>query len=355
MQTADFLQLALEQAQAAQLAGEVPVGAVLVHEQKVIGVGHNQCITDHDASAHAEVVVLRKAGRALGNYRLQDCDLYVTLEPCAMCAGAIAHARLRSVVYGVPDPRAGAAGSVLNVLQNSGISHQVAALNAQELPEVDAELRKALAQLLPNFFQAKRRAQTEQAWPLRPDALRTPTAAFADLQLPAPSYFLNSLPALGGLRLHYFDTGAPLAATAAAADKTYVCLHHSPNWSMAFADFFAAQAGQARVIAPDLIGFGMSDKLKKASAYSLDWHALVLAEWLQYLAQEQALDLASVQLLVQTPAHPLLPALLARAPYLATRPPEIIAPAKNMHCKLPYPDQGHQAALALFNTAKSHF
>ncbi len=352
MQTADFLQLALEQAQAAQGVGEVPVGAVLVHQNEVIAVGHNLCSMDHEASAHAEIVVLRKAGKALGNYRLQNCDLYVTLEPCAMCAGAIAHARLRSVVYGVKDPRAGAAGSVLNVLQSSGISHQVAALDAQELPEVDAELRKSLAQLLPNFFQAKRRAQAEQAWPLRPDALRTPASLFGDLELPASSYFLNSLPALGGLRLHYLDNGA---STDASTGTTYLCLHHSPNWSMAFADFFAAQAGQARVIAPDLIGFGMSDKLKKASAYSLDWHALVLAEWLQYLAQEQALDLASVQLVLQTPAHPLLPALIARAPYLATRSPQIIAPAKNAYCSLPYPDQGHKAALSLLEADKRHF
>ena len=352
MQTAAFLQIALEQALNAQAVGEVPVGAVLVHQNKVIAVGHNQCIMDHDASAHAEIVVLRKAGKALGNYRLQDCDLYVTLEPCAMCAGAIAHARLRSVVYGVKDPRAGAAGSVLNVLQNSGISHQVAALDAQELPEIAEALRKSLAQLLPHFFQAKRRAQTEQAWPLRPDALRTPAAVFADLQLPASSYFLNALPALAGLRLHYFDNGA---CTDTNAGTTYVCLHHGSNWSMAYADFFAAQAGQARLIAPDLIGFGMSDKLKKASAYSLDWHAQVLAEWLQYLAQEQGLALDSLQLVLQTPAHPLLPALLARAPYLAARAPQTVAAAKNAHGDLPYPDQGHKAALALIKTVQSDF
>ena len=118
---------------------------------------------------------------------------------------------------------------------------------------------------------------------------------------------------------------------------------------------FAAQAGQARVIAPDLIGFGMSDKLKKSSAYSLDWHAQVLAEWLQYLAQEQALDLASVQLVLQTPAHPLLPALIARSPYLATRSPQIIAPAKKAYCSLPYPDQGHKAALSLLEADSGIF
>ena len=344
MSVAPFLQLALAQARAAQALGEVPVGAVLVHQDQVIAVGHNRCIMDHDASAHAEVVVLRQAGQALGNYRLQDCDLYVTLEPCAMCAGAMAHARLRRVVYGLKDPRAGAAGSVLNVLQDSGISHQVAASDAQALAEVPASLRRELAQLLPHFFQAKRQAQSALALPLRPDALRTPAAAFANLALPAPSHYIHTLPALAGLRLHYFDSGAPAGLS---TYPTYLCLHHGPNWSIAFSDFFAQHANQARVLAPDLIGFGMSDKLKKSSAYSLDWHAQVLCEWMDYWAQEQALDLEAVQLVLQTPAHPLLPALLARTPYLAARAPQIIAPAKNAYCDLPYPDQGHKAALAL--------
>ena len=344
MSVAPFLQWALAQARAAQALGEVPVGAVLVHQDQVIAVGHNRCIMDHDASAHAEVVVLRQAGQALGNYRLQDCDLYVTLEPCAMCAGAMAHARLRRVVYGLKDPRAGAAGSVLNVLQDSGISHQVAASDAQALAEVPASLRRELAQLLPHFFQAKRQAQSALALPLRPDALRTPAAAFANLALPAPSHYSQNLPALAGLRLHYFDSGAPAGLS---TYPTYLCLHHGSNWSIAFSDFFAQHANQARVLAPDLIGFGMSDKLKKSSAYSLDWHAQVLCEWMDYWAQEQALDLEAVQLVLQTPAHPLLPALLARAPYLAARAPQIIAPAKNAYCDLPYPDQGHKAALAL--------
>ena len=345
MQTAAFLQMALEQAQAAQAVGEVPVGAVLVHQDQVIAVGHNRCITDHDASAHAEIVALRQAGQALGNYRLQDCDLYVTLEPCAMCAGAIAHARLRRVIYGLKDRRAGAAGSVLNVLQHSGISHQVAATDAQELAEVPASLRLALAQLLPNFFQTKRRAQNEQALPLRPDALRTPAAAFANLTLPAASHYTQNLPALAGLRLHYFDSGAPADLS---AYPTYLCLHHGDNWSIAFSDFFAQHANQARVLAPDLIGFGMSDKLKKSSAYSLDWHTQVLCEWLEYWAQEQALDLEAVQLVLQTATHPLLPALLARMPQWAEQTPLVIAAAAHPHSALPYPDKGHLAALSLF-------
>ena len=344
MSVAPFLQLALAQARAAQALGEVPVGAVLVHQDQVIAVGHNRCIMDHDASAHAEVVVLRQAGQALGNYRLQDCDLYVTLEPCAMCAGAMAHARLRRVVYGLKDPRAGAAGSVLNVLQDSGISHQVAASDAQALAEVPASLRRELAQLLPHFFQAKRQAQSALALPLRPDALRTPAAAFANLALPAPSHYIHTLPALAGLRLHYFDSGAPAGLS---TYPTYLCLHHGPNWSIAFSDFFAQHANQARVLAPDLIGFGLSDKLKKSSAYSLDWHAQVLCECLDHWAQEQALDVATVQLVLQTAAHPLLPALLARLPQWSQQTPLFIAAAANPHSALPYPDKGHQAALSL--------
>ena len=109
------MRLALEEARAAAEAGEVPVGAVVVHKGRVIGVGRNAPIASHDPTAHAEIVALRAAANALGNYRLEDCDLYVTLEPCAMCSGAMLHSRLRRVVFGAPDPKTGAAGSVFNL------------------------------------------------------------------------------------------------------------------------------------------------------------------------------------------------------------------------------------------------
>ena len=119
-----FMQQAIEQAQLAALAGEVPVGAVLVKDGKVISKAFNQPITNHDPSAHAEMLVLRAAAEAEENYRLPGSTLYVTLEPCTMCAGAMLHARVDRIVYGAPDPKTGAAGSVLDVFSSKQINHQ---------------------------------------------------------------------------------------------------------------------------------------------------------------------------------------------------------------------------------------
>ena len=119
-----FMQQAIEQAQLAALAGEVPVGAVLVRDGQVISKAFNQPITHHDPSAHAEMLALRAAALAEQNYRLPGTTLYVTLEPCTMCAGAILHARVDRVVFGAPDPKTGAAGSVTDVFSSKQINHQ---------------------------------------------------------------------------------------------------------------------------------------------------------------------------------------------------------------------------------------
>jgi len=122
-----FMALAIEQANCAAAVGEVPVGAVLVRNGQVLAKAFNQPIGLHDPSAHAEMQVLRAAGRVEGNYRLPGTTLYVTLEPCAMCAGAMLHARVERVVYGAPDPKTGAAGSALNLFVNQQINHQTQA------------------------------------------------------------------------------------------------------------------------------------------------------------------------------------------------------------------------------------
>ncbi len=119
-----FMQQALEQAQLAANAGEVPVGAVLVRNGQVVSKAFNQPISHHDPSAHAEMLVLRQAALAEQNYRLPGTTLYVTLEPCTMCAGAILHARVDRVVFGAPDPKTGAAGSVLDAFASKQINHQ---------------------------------------------------------------------------------------------------------------------------------------------------------------------------------------------------------------------------------------
>ena len=118
---------ALDQAHNAWLVGEVPVGAVIVRDtpagRQVVATGYNRPITDHDPTAHAEIVALRHAAQLLGNYRLPECEIYVTLEPCAMCAMALLHARVKRVVYGARDPKAGAAGSVIDVFGNATLNH----------------------------------------------------------------------------------------------------------------------------------------------------------------------------------------------------------------------------------------
>lgn len=119
-----FMGLAIEQAQLAAQAGEVPVGAVLVRDGKVLAAAFNQPIAQHDPSAHAEMRALRQAAKLEQNYRLPGSTLYVTLEPCAMCSGAILHARVERVVFGAPDPKTGAAGSVLDVFSSKQINHQ---------------------------------------------------------------------------------------------------------------------------------------------------------------------------------------------------------------------------------------
>jgi len=121
----DYLQLAIQEAQAAEEAGEVPVGAVLVCGGHIVSVGQNRVLRDSDPTAHAEIVAMRDAGKASNNYRLTGCVLYVTLEPCAMCAGAMTHARIDRLVFGTDDPKAGAAGTVLSVLNHPRLNHQM--------------------------------------------------------------------------------------------------------------------------------------------------------------------------------------------------------------------------------------
>nr|WP_274379801.1 tRNA adenosine(34) deaminase TadA [Aquabacterium soli] len=144
------MRIALDQAQNAWLAGEVPVGAVIMREGQVIATGYNRPITTHDPTAHAEIVALRHASQLLENYRLPDCDLYVTLEPCAMCAMALMHARFRRVVFAAHDPKTGVAGSVIDLFGNTQLNHHTQI--------VGGVLAEASSQLLKQFF-AERRAQ----------------------------------------------------------------------------------------------------------------------------------------------------------------------------------------------------
>jgi len=142
------MQRALDEARAAGAAGEVPVGAVIVKDSELVAVGQNRNLRDHDPSAHAEIMALRSAGARLGNHRLEDCEMYVIIEPCAMCAGALVHARLKRLVYGAKDTKAGAVESVLRVLNHPRLNHQ--------MQVTGGVLEAECSEMLRDFFRAKR-------------------------------------------------------------------------------------------------------------------------------------------------------------------------------------------------------
>jgi len=139
---------ALELARQARAAGEVPVGAVIVKDNRIVAEGFNQPISGNDPTAHAEMIAMRAAARTIGSYRLLDTTLYVTLEPCAMCAGAMVHARIKQLVFGAADPRAGAVGSVFNIAQHAALNHR--------LEVASGPLADESAALLREFFAARR-------------------------------------------------------------------------------------------------------------------------------------------------------------------------------------------------------
>jgi tRNA(adenine34) deaminase len=281
---AAFMRLALAEAGAAAEAGEVPVGAVVVKDGQVLATGRNAPVAGHDPTAHAEIVALRAAAQALGNYRLDGCTLYVTLEPCAMCSGAMLHARLARVVFGAHDPKTGTAGSVLDLFDQPRLNHHTGLTGGVLAAECAAVLRE--------FFKERR----VNAHPLREDALRASDDRFESLpDYPWAPRYLSDLPSLHGLRLHYLDEGP---STHGQPDGqrplTWLCLHGNPAWSYLYRKMiptFLESGG--RVVAPDLIGFGRSDKPKKEDAHRFAWHRQVLLEFVERL------DLRDVVLVVQ--------------------------------------------------------
>jgi len=341
------VRLALAEARAAMEAGEVPVGAVLADARgRIIATGRNACVAAHDPTAHAEIRALRAAARRAGNYRLEGGTLYVTLEPCAMCAGAILHARVRRVVYGAHDPKAGAAGSVVDLLHDARLNHQTSVTPGVLADECGALLR--------DFFRPRR----VNSCPLREDALRTPEAFFAPFVAapelspvwPWPPHYVTDLPALAGLRLHYVDTG-PRDAPA------WLLLHGEAAWSWQFRHLIAplAAAGQ-RVVAPDLIGFGRSDKPKREDAHRWDGHRQALHELITRL------DLRQVVLAGQGLGARLAQTLpLSAPPYglaryrgllmISALAGDVSGGARDKDCltdpayTAPFPDAGYRAAL----------
>jgi tRNA(adenine34) deaminase len=145
---AAWMELALAQARAAAAAGEVPVGAVVVKDGEILGTGQNRNLRDHDPAAHAEIVALRQAAAKLGNHRLGGCVMFATIEPCAMCAGAMIHARLARLVYGASDSKSGAAGSVMDVLNHPRLNHR--------MEVTSGVLADGCSEILQQFFRQRR-------------------------------------------------------------------------------------------------------------------------------------------------------------------------------------------------------
>jgi len=331
------MQLALVQAQAAADAGEVPVGAVLVCAGQLIASGYNAPIALHDPTAHAEIITLRAAAQQRGNYRLDDCELFVTLEPCSMCAGAMLHARLKRVVFGAADPKTGVAGSVTNLFALAQLNHHTQVHGGV--------LADASAALLQTFFRQQRalhrQSSSQPGRALRDDALRTPAHCFANLPgMPAPSCHVSTLPELGGLRLHYLDNQA------SGATQTLLCLHGPQDWCLVWRDVIRqGSADGLRVVCPDLIGFGQSDKPKKESFHTLQWHAQCL------LALVEQLNLPHITLLAPESMQGLVSLLLA-SPTRRMAGIRYIQAAELTAAEraVPFPDAGHQAALRAFAT-----
>jgi tRNA(adenine34) deaminase len=283
-----WMQEAIELAKQAGASGEVPVGAVVVREGLIVGRGCNGPVANNDPTAHAELMALRDAAQTIGNYRLENCTLYVTLEPCTMCAGAILNSRISRLVYGASEPRTGAAGSVLDVFANQGLNHHTEVIGGV--------LSDACRQLLQEFFKPKRL----NLKPLREDALRPPDEWFEGIpDYPWAAQYVSDLPSLKGLRLHYLDEGRSENLNAGQDPSnhrklTYLCLHGNPAWSYLYRKMIPTFTAHGhRVVAPDLIGFGKSDKFKKPNQHNFDFHRQVLLDLIERL------DLHRIVLVVQ--------------------------------------------------------
>ena len=345
MDDAQFMALALAQAHVAMAAGEVPVGAIVVCEGQVIAVGSNAPMGRHDPTAHAEIVALRAAALVLGNYRLTDCELFVTLEPCAMCVGAMLHARLKRVVFGASDPKTGAAGSVLDLFSNPRLNHHTL---------VQGEVRATeCSSLLQQFFKQKREQIRSSSRPVRDDALRTPDAQFEQLpDFPWPPHYLSNLPTLAGLRLHYLDLGPDSDPNPSNGALTYLCLHGCTTWSYLFRKMIPIWlAAGSRVVAPDLIGFGKSDKPKKDVVHQFSWHRQVLQELVERL------DLTNVVLVVQDwdEGPGLALPMTDERRYCGLLVLKATVDADAPAYEAPFPDRGHRAALRAFPRMMAEF
>lgn len=265
------MQLALQQAHLAEELGEIPVGAVVLLDGKVVGVGHNQTIGTCDPTAHAEVVALRAAAKFLGNYRLDQCSLYVTLEPCPMCMGAILHSRIAKVFFGAFDPKTGACGSVLNLPNDPRINHHCEVVGGVS----QAQCSQHLSRYFEHLRTSKRHARRPRT---REDALRLTEGTLSTYMEGVESQLVDDLQAADGLRVQTWKS--PEASR--TPQHLVLCLHGATSWSYIYRDLLRTSRPENVMLwAVDLPGHGGSDKTKKGLEFNVKNQLALLCELLE--------------------------------------------------------------------------
>lgn len=332
---ARLMAVALNEAKAAAQRGEVPVGAVVVYRGQVIAAAGNAPIGTHDPTAHAEILALRAAAQHLGNYRLEDCEIYVSLEPCAMCASAILQSRIKRLVFALPEPKSGAAGSVLNLFANPKLNHHTHVHSGL----LAGQSRRLIQDFFKTRRQHKSQARARAAIKLRPDALRTPQTRFtAWPSAPMLSHYWSDLPGFEGWRVHGL-----CYQRADASQGDVVCLHGPQEWSLAWQPLCVGhELKGGRFVCPDLLGFGQSDKPKRTDAHTLQLHTQVLKSLIDCIGFDK------VTLVVHPDSMPLAQALLRGSTKIeALQIWEM--PALPLQARqAPFPDRGHRAGALAF-------
>lgn len=287
----DFMRLALDQAACGERIAEVPVGAIVVKDSQVIGIGHNRSIVDSDPCGHAEIIALRHAAKFLGNYRLDECTLYVTLEPCPMCMGAVVHSRIKRLVYGAKDPKTGAAGSFIDLAGNSKLNHHCSVTGGV--------LAQECSNVLSRYFQKLRDENRSERSLLRQDALRLEEGVLRRLLTPftesVQSKFSANLAHAQQLRIHYLAT-----TNVDESQSVIVFIHGATTWSYVYrhALSLSQQVGFSAV-ALDLPGHGWSDKTKRGLIESdVGYQLAILQEFIDLFGNKSihvvAMDMACV-------------------------------------------------------------
>lgn len=277
-----YMGRALTQARNALLGGEVPVGALVVRDGVVLAEGFNSVIACSDPTAHAELCVLRAAGQTIKNYRLNDCTLYVTLEPCPMCWGAIEHARIKRVVFGAYDTQ-GAWSIRDEVLP---VDRQRSASCAPRFQKwvIGGCREEECASLLAHFFASRRLEQKREKTPLREDAIRADPQSRERIPRelwPAVGFYTSALPSLQGLRLHYWTyAGKNGVPENSGTNTATLCLHGPHFWAFQFSPFFLHRHCEGTYYLLDRPGHGWSDKTKHGEEHDLQFQTAVVNEFI---------------------------------------------------------------------------